>query len=522
MKAFFVAAFKFLLLFTLLLLIGLFTYGVVLWMQWPWWVAFFFLLGYAGLYLSWLFLRKILLRRREQNFIHQVVEQDNEHFQDIEGDSVYELQKRWQEALETLKSSHLAKQGNPLYVLPWYMIIGESGSGKSTAIQSAGLTSPFTETSGVGGVGGTRNCDWWFLEQAVILDTAGRYAIPLDEGRDKEEWQKFLSLLVKYRKKEPLNGLVVTIAADKLMQADQDAIIADGRSIRQRIDELMRVLGKVFPVYVLVTKCDLIQGMNRFCEQLSEEQLRQTMGGWEIILNSELGIREDSGLTCFCRSSPKPCPCRPQAVIANQGLRKIGGQGVLFFFSGKNRQAAENKRYQEQQAGESISVHSSDSPEVRYHIVTINLAYHITRNNHAQYQYIFASNSLLRIAFPAPLDDTDCFLYKKNRRWISGKKKDPVVGYIALRISAEQRKNSGDRIMKIILISPKGPLYRAKGGIFKKSLRYQPLTLTTLAALIPEELDASVELLDEGIQDVPEQLEADLIGLTAITQTPNT
>jgi radical SAM superfamily enzyme YgiQ (UPF0313 family) len=73
--------------------------------------------------------------------------------------------------------------------------------------------------------------------------------------------------------------------------------------------------------------------------------------------------------------------------------------------------------------------------------------------------------------------------------------------------------------VKILLISPKGPLYRHKGGIFKKSLRYQPLTLTTLAALIPAELNAEVELIDEGIQEIPADLEADLIGMTVITGT---
>ncbi|MCU7805938.1 MAG: B12-binding domain-containing radical SAM protein [Candidatus Thiodiazotropha sp. (ex Lucinoma borealis)] len=73
--------------------------------------------------------------------------------------------------------------------------------------------------------------------------------------------------------------------------------------------------------------------------------------------------------------------------------------------------------------------------------------------------------------------------------------------------------------MKIVLISPKGPLYRHKGGIFKKSLRYQPLTLTTLAALIPQELNATVELIDEGIQEIPNNLQADLIGMTVITGT---
>ncbi len=71
--------------------------------------------------------------------------------------------------------------------------------------------------------------------------------------------------------------------------------------------------------------------------------------------------------------------------------------------------------------------------------------------------------------------------------------------------------------MKIALLSPKGPLYPHSGGIFKKSLRYQPLTLTTLAALAPPELDVEFALYDEGIGDVPLDLDADLIGMTVIT-----
>ncbi|MEW5940112.1 MAG: radical SAM protein [Chloroflexota bacterium] len=71
--------------------------------------------------------------------------------------------------------------------------------------------------------------------------------------------------------------------------------------------------------------------------------------------------------------------------------------------------------------------------------------------------------------------------------------------------------------MKIVLISPKGPLYRHRGGIFKKNLRYAPLTLTTLAAYVPPELNATVEIFDEGIEDVDLNLQADLIGMTVIT-----
>lgn len=74
--------------------------------------------------------------------------------------------------------------------------------------------------------------------------------------------------------------------------------------------------------------------------------------------------------------------------------------------------------------------------------------------------------------------------------------------------------------MKIVLVSPKGPLYRHRGGIWKKSLRYMPLTLTTLAALVPQELGAELLLVDEGIEGVdPEAIDADLVGLTVITGT---
>jgi radical SAM superfamily enzyme YgiQ (UPF0313 family) len=78
---------------------------------------------------------------------------------------------------------------------------------------------------------------------------------------------------------------------------------------------------------------------------------------------------------------------------------------------------------------------------------------------------------------------------------------------------------TSNRRLRIALISPKGPLYRHRGGIFRKSLRYQPLTLTTLAALVPAELDAELILIDESIADVPERLDVDLAGLTAITGT---
>lgn len=286
MKTALLTILKYLLVVAATLLMVLLLFGFVFMMGWPWWVGTFLVLCVMGLFVGGLFLKKLLLRRKEQQFVQQVIEQDRAQLEKLtaaEQNQIRELQQKWKEALETLRRSPLKKQGNPLYVLPWYLVMGESGSGKTTAISSARLASPFAEVQHTSGVSGTRNCDWWFFDQAIILDTAGRYALPVDSGRDSEEWQKFLSLLVKYRKKEPIHGLIVTVAADKLLTRP-DVLESDGRQLRSRIDELMRVLGIRFPVYLLVTKCDLVHGMTQFCERLPEKSLEQPLG----MVNQEL------------------------------------------------------------------------------------------------------------------------------------------------------------------------------------------------------------------------------------------
>lgn len=270
--------------FLYLLVVGLFAV-VVFWFtlrqHWPWWIGLTILVGLFGLWMGILFLKKYLFRRREKRFVKQIIAQDDSA---IEGAPVHERQKlkdlqaRWQESINLLRGSYLRKKGNPLYVLPWYLVIGETGVGKTTAVKSSRLTSPLTEVASTPGISSTRNCDWWFFEEAIILDTAGRYAIPVDEGPDREEWERFLTLLAKYRKREPINGLIVVVSADKVMDADYDVLMEEGQSIRKRIDALMRVLGARFPVYLLITKADLISGMTDFGSLLPEETLNQAMG----------------------------------------------------------------------------------------------------------------------------------------------------------------------------------------------------------------------------------------------------
>ncbi len=273
---------KIFLYLAILFLVVFCVFAVVLVMEWPRWVGIFVLFGIISMIAGVVLFRLFWRRRRERRFVSQMVEQDENFIKSMpspEQQSRKELQSRWMEEVNKLRSSHLKSQGNPLYVLPWYMIIGESGSGKTTAITSSKLSSTFSEFRKTTGISGTKNCDWWFFDQAIVIDTAGKYTIPVDEGADRDEWQKFLQLLVKFRKREPLNGLVVTIAADKLINSDHDEIEDDGKTIRRRIQELMKGLGAKFPIYILVTKCDLIEGMTQFCESLPDKCLEQAMGG---------------------------------------------------------------------------------------------------------------------------------------------------------------------------------------------------------------------------------------------------
>jgi type VI secretion system protein ImpL len=190
------------------------------------------------------------------------------------------LRERFEEAVATLRQGRTG--GHSLYELPWYVIIGPPGSGKTTALVNSGLKFPLEQRVGrraLGGVGGTRNCDWWFTDEAVLLDTAGRYTTQdSDAASDSEGWREFLALLVKYRKRRPLNGVMLTVSASDLLQLGPAEREGHVEAARRRLHELEGQLGVQLPVYVMVTKCDLIAGFAEYFDDLTEEQRAQVWG----------------------------------------------------------------------------------------------------------------------------------------------------------------------------------------------------------------------------------------------------
>jgi type VI secretion system protein ImpL len=163
------------------------------------------------------------------------------------------LRQRFTEALATLRKMRLAAAGRKpgwrdwmslsgggyLYELPWYVFIGAPGSGKTTALVNSGLSFPLAEKFGPGaiqGIGGTRNCDWWFTSEAVLIDTAGRYTTQdSHQAQDKSAWDNFLGLLKKARPRRPLNGVFLAVSAGDLLSQGAQARTALAASIRARL-----------------------------------------------------------------------------------------------------------------------------------------------------------------------------------------------------------------------------------------------------------------------------------------------
>jgi type VI secretion system protein ImpL len=146
---------------------------------------------------------------------------------------VTRLRQRMLSAIDTLKTSNIGKARGKaaLYELPWYMIIGHPAAGKSSAILHSGLTFPFGDKQAIQGVGGTRDCDWFFSTEGVLLDTAGRYST---QREDRAEWLEFLKLLKKHRSKAPVNGILVAISFPELVQFRSEQFAIYARQVRRR------------------------------------------------------------------------------------------------------------------------------------------------------------------------------------------------------------------------------------------------------------------------------------------------
>lgn len=234
----------------------------------------------GAIWIFWLIrmlVRQIKAARANRMFVAELAAPQTEEPAAPGVENVAEVNAKFAEIMEQMKRSKLGGR-KFLRDMPWYLIIGPPGTGKTTALRQSGLHFPIDLADDLKGVGGTRNCDWFFTEEAVLVDTAGRYVQQQsDPDVDAAEWTGFLKLLTKHRGRRALNGVILTLSVQELAGSEA-AIREHGREIRKRLSELQEELGLKLPVYLMITKADLIPGFEPYFRDLSTREREQVWG----------------------------------------------------------------------------------------------------------------------------------------------------------------------------------------------------------------------------------------------------
>ena len=240
--------------------------------------------------------RLVQQNKRDEKMADELIDNESSNSNEV-NEEITTLKARMSEAIDLLKDVKLFK-GKNIYQLPWYIMIGPPGAGKTTVIHNSGLDYPLKDKLGVDlvhGVGGTRNCDWWFTNKAVLIDTAGRYTTQSSHAKhDSRAWEGFLGLLRKYRPLRPINGVMISMGISELMNQTKTERNLHARAIKQRLQELQNQLGMTFPVYVIFSKVDLIEGFREFFGELTEEECEQVWG-----VTFQLDLDKDNQVEAF-------------------------------------------------------------------------------------------------------------------------------------------------------------------------------------------------------------------------------
>ncbi|HEX8558020.1 MAG TPA: type VI secretion system membrane subunit TssM [Pyrinomonadaceae bacterium] len=211
-----------------------------------------------------------------------------------------DLTRGAEEAVRWLRGSKLgagagaAEAPDAVYKLPWFLVAGPLASGKTSLVLSSGLNFqalPSQRHAEHRLVRPTRNCDWRVTDSAVFLDTSGRYQI---EGAGGEEWAALADTIKRYRQRRPLDGYVIAVSAAWVAGAAEAEIEQQAKVLRAQLDEVSRRTGVRFPVYLVWTHADAVEGFRRFFAGMTRAERGQVWGATFPLAQSQnaLGLIE--------------------------------------------------------------------------------------------------------------------------------------------------------------------------------------------------------------------------------------
>ena len=183
------------------------------------------------------------------------------------------------------------------YGVPWYLMIGETHSGKTTLLSNTGMellsNAPDEQQTGV-----KQGLNWFFFDRGIVLDVAGDLVLRADGATSNVGgWNHFTKLLRRYRPQRPLDGIILTIPCSDLVGAASQSpefklkLERKAQSLYSKLADAQKRLGLSLPVYVLITKCDEVTGFKTLCHELPER--RDEMFGWSSPYTREIAYRAE-------------------------------------------------------------------------------------------------------------------------------------------------------------------------------------------------------------------------------------
>ena len=354
-----------------------------------WLVIFLVVLVYGvwGLYTLW------NLMRNDKEFADRLLKRDKNAPKILARQEIRAINALARKAVNQLKEMHMTVAGGTgsfvsglrrlvegkryLYDLPWFMIIGTPGAGKTSVLLNSGLTFPVAEQMGVASAQmtlsknlGTGNCVWWFTNDAVLIDTAGRYTNPDDglllspkpatqveaqadgqvasddkkkvsveappapEAVNRAEWLGFLNILRNVRPRAPINGALLAVDVSRLLQDDDAQLLAHAAQLRARLGELRQELSIRFPVYVVLTKTDVLKGFADYFSSLTTEARSQVWGFTLPWKEQDRRVKSAKKRTAAAESAPSAqgvnadWPLAQQVTFEMEALQRRLADGV--------------------------------------------------------------------------------------------------------------------------------------------------------------------------------------------------
>lgn len=237
------------------------------------------LLTVSGLFLLWGLAMVVVDARRGARF-KQPEHQARYQRQDLVNDERKQVRWRFKEALQTLKTSRRYGERGERWrnELPWYLLIGQHGSGKTRLLAASGLQFPLDRVEAIPPAA-TAFCEWYFADEAVLVETTGRYLTQPDHAVDAAGWSTLLGLLRSRRRVRPLNGVVVTLSVDTLLGSNEHDLELHARQVHSRLQDIQQTLHVDVPVYLVLTQADRLAGFAEFFDTPQGDSLDDVLGG---------------------------------------------------------------------------------------------------------------------------------------------------------------------------------------------------------------------------------------------------